>query len=193
MVKRILDIILAIFLLLLFLPLGILIAFLLILEGSGEIFYKSKRAGKNGTIFYMFKFSTMYNDGDKRLTSTQRSQLEQDFKLENDPRITPIGHFLRRSSLDELPQVFNVLRGEMSIVGPRPKLPEELHLYGNRVEDLLSVQPGLTGYWQVFRKSAASDIVMRKMDLFYIQNKSLLMDIFILLRTPLVILWGRNG
>lgn len=135
----------------------------------------------------------MYVEGDKMLTETERAEFKENFKLKGDPRITGIGKILRDYSLDELPQLCNVLAGEMSLVGPRPKLPEEIHLYGEKVDKLLSVKPGLTGYWQVHRISSASDENMRKMDMYYIDNRSLVLDLKLIAKTVVLVVKGANG
>ncbi len=190
--KRIFDIIVSALLLIAVLPVGLVAACLVGVESKGPVFYRSRRIGLRGVPFDMLKFRSMYVDGESRLSEEQRDELARDHKLSHDPRITRIGKWLRASSIDELPQLFNVLRGDMSLVGPRPKLPQEIHLYGKSLHQLLSVKPGVTGYWQIFRKSAASDEIMRKMDLFYIERRNAFMDLAILLRTPWVVIAGRN-
>jgi lipopolysaccharide/colanic/teichoic acid biosynthesis glycosyltransferase len=193
MVKRFVDVFLVVLAAPLVLPLGLLIALATWIEGSGPVLYRSRRIGLGGKPFSALKFRTMYPDGEERLTAEQRKLFERNFKLEDDPRLTPIGRFLRSASLDELPQLINVLKGEMSLVGPRPKLPEEIDLYGPLKAELLSAPPGVTGYWQVFRSTAASDETMRRMDMYYVRNRSLLMDLQLLIRTPLVVITGRNS
>lgn len=191
--KRTLDLLLVVAMLPLILPVAIAIAVAIACERTGPILYRSPRIGRGGRRFLMLKFRTMYVDGDRLLTREMKEEFERDFKIANDPRITKIGRWLRRTSLDELPQLLNVLKGEMSLVGPRPKLPEELELYGNAAATLLSVPPGLTGYWQVARSSCASDDVMRRMDLEYVMRRSLFLDLSLLLRTPWVVFTGRNA
>ena len=191
--KRMLDIGFTLLFLVVCAPAMLLIVVLMLLTDGRPLLYRSLRIGLHGVPFLMLKFRSMHTDGDQRLSAEQREALQQDFKLPDDPRITSVGRWLRRTSLDELPQLFHVLRGEMSLVGPRPKLPEELHLFDASTGELLSVRPGVTGYWQVFRTSAASDEMMRTMDLRYIRTRTLWMDLGLLARTPWVALKGRNG
>ena len=132
----------------------------------------------------MLKFRTMYQAGDELLSQKQLYEFKTNYKIKDDPRITPVGRWLRHTSLDELPQMINVLRGEMSLVGPRPKLPEEIDKLGEHADRLFSVLPGITGYWQIYRKTAASDLTMKEMELNYIQNRSLWTDCTILFLTP---------
>jgi lipopolysaccharide/colanic/teichoic acid biosynthesis glycosyltransferase len=125
-------------------------------------------------------------------TKEQQTEFQINFKLENDSRITRVGYWLRRFSFDEIPQFLNILKGDMSIIGPRPKLPEELDLYKNNKEELLSILPGLTGYWQVYRKSGKSDENMRNMDLFYVRNRNMAMDLKIFILTFFTLIFKRN-
>lgn len=191
MVRRIVDILLSLVAGILLLPLCLLIVVAIKIDDGGAIFYKSVRAGMNDTFFNMLKFRT-FNTLTNRLSHAQKAELQYSFKLENDPRITRTGYWLRQFSLDEIPQLINVLKGEMTLIGPRPKLPEEVHLYGEYKDELLSVLPGMTGYWQVHRKSASSDETMRNMDLYYIRNRNFLMDLKIFLLTMPVIFDKRN-
>lgn len=187
MTKRFFDIALSCALLLGTLPVWIILMIAIPWGSPGGVFYLSPRVGKDGRVFRMIKFRTMRTDAWHLLDHGQREEMKKNFKLANDPRVTPLGAWLRRSSLDELPQLVNVLRGEMSLVGPRPKLPEEIGLYGELTHELLSVQPGMTGYWQVYRTSANSDASMREMDLHYIRKKSLALDLKLLFRTLFVV------
>lgn len=190
--KRIIDILLSAILLAVFLPLGIAAALLIMLDSKGAVIYKSRRMGLGGSEFYMYKFRTMLVDSDALLNDEDKEEFSRNFKLKNDPRITRVGGLLRRWSIDELPQFLNVLMGNMSLVGPRPKLPEEIHLYGEKAEKLLSVKPGMTGYWQVQRKSSASDEQMRNMDLYYIEKANWKLDTRILFKSALVLLRSDN-
>jgi lipopolysaccharide/colanic/teichoic acid biosynthesis glycosyltransferase len=126
------------------------------------------------------------------LDQRQLKDMKEKFKLKEDPRVTFVGKWLRKFSLDEIPQLLNVIKGEMSIVGPRPKLPEEIELYGDTKEELLSILPGITGYWQVYRKSANSDVFMREMDLYYVKKRNFSLDFKILIRTIIVIAKNTN-
>lgn len=190
--KRVFDLLVATLLSIPALILGAVVSMIILVADQGPILYRSRRIGEGGRNFDMFKFRTMYMDGEMRLSPEERLIFAQEFKLKKDPRVTPLGRWLRRFGLDELPQLVNVLRGEMSLVGPRPKLPEEIYLFGNQQGELLSVKPGITGYWQVFRKTAASDATMRRMDLDYVKHRDLFMDIRLLLVTPLVLIKNRN-
>jgi lipopolysaccharide/colanic/teichoic acid biosynthesis glycosyltransferase len=165
-------------------PVFLIIVFVLLSERNGPVFYKSRRIGRYKKPFSMLKFRTMHPASVNLLTQEQRTEFKINFKIKSDPRITPVGRWLRRTSMDELPQFINVLRGEMSLVGPRPKLPEEIDMLGEHVDRLFSVLPGITGYWQIYRKTAASDSVMKEMELNYIQNRTLLTDFAILFLTP---------
>lgn len=190
--KRLFDIVFIICTLPVTMPVFIVIALLIFCEGNGPIFFKSKRIGRFKKIFYILKFRTMYPEGDTRLNTVQAAEFKMNFKIHDDPRITPLGYWLRRTSLDELPQFINVLKGEMNLVGPRPKLPEEIDMFGEQADKLLSVPPGITGYWQIYRSSAASDAAMRDMELHYVQNRSFLKDLTILVFTPLKMLFFKN-
>jgi lipopolysaccharide/colanic/teichoic acid biosynthesis glycosyltransferase len=192
MITRLRDILLAGILLLLLSPLWILAMIAIVCESRGNPFYLSDRVGRNGKLFTMLKFRTMYSNGSSLLTPEHNAELQRHFKVSIDPRVTRVGRWLRRSSLDEIPQLVNVLTGDMMLVGPRPKLPEEIGLYGPSKEELLSVLPGMTGYWQVHRTSANSDESMREMDLYYIRHKSAGLDIRLLFRT-LMIVFGRGN
>ncbi len=190
--KRLLDIFMTLCILLPLSPFFLIIGAAVKLSSPGTIFFGSERLGYRGKRFRMWKFKTMYIEGDKMLNEAEKAEFRENFKLKHDPRITGIGRILRNYSLDELPQLWNVLTGEMSLVGPRPKLPEEIHLYGEKADKLLSVRPGLTGYWQVHRISSASDENIRKMDMYYIDNKSILLDLKLLAKTAVIVFKGGN-
>ncbi|WP_052013057.1 sugar transferase [Halalkalibacter akibai] len=170
----------------------ILLAFLTE-EKKGSVLFKQVRAGKNGERFHIYKFRSMAVDAEERLKSDKalyKKYVENNYKLEpsDDPRITKLGAFLRKTSLDELPQLFNVLKGDMSLVGPRPVVEKELVEYGNRVDKFLSVKPGVTGYWQV---SGRSDVVYPErvdVELYYVDNQSLILDIKLLVLTVWTVL-----
>ena len=154
-------------------PLFIFLAFLVKLSSAGPIFYIQERVGLNYRRFGCIKFRTMYAEADDLLSTllarspSLKMEFERDYKLKKDPRVTPIGKFLRRSSLDELPQFINVLKGEMSIVGPRPIIDKELQRYGEFMDDVASVRPGLTGLWQVSGRNNLSYNERVKLDLKY--------------------------
>jgi lipopolysaccharide/colanic/teichoic acid biosynthesis glycosyltransferase len=192
MIRRGCERALAAFVLICLLPLWGFIGLAIVLESGGPVLYGGPRVGKNGAPFRMWKFRSMYTGARGLLTEEQQRAFDRDFKLDADPRVTRVGQWLRALSLDELPQLLNVVRGEMAFVGPRPKLPEEIHLYGGAREELLSVLPGITGYWQVFRASSRSDGTMRDMDLYYVRHRSLRLDASLILRT-LGVMAGRSN
>jgi lipopolysaccharide/colanic/teichoic acid biosynthesis glycosyltransferase len=202
--KRLLDLLAAAFLLILFGPLMLVIALGIKLHSPGPILYHQKRIGKDGQPFEMLKFRSMRDGaaGNPHREHVQRLIREntcpQDLgtptlKLRGDPRITGLGRLLRGLSLDELPQFMNVLKGEMSIVGPRPPLPYEYELYSDWAKQRLSVLPGITGLWQVTRRNQVSFEEMVRIDLAYIRRMNALLDLWIVFRTPLEMLRGRGG
>jgi lipopolysaccharide/colanic/teichoic acid biosynthesis glycosyltransferase len=193
MITRARDIVFSAVLLLCFMPLCIVIAVAIRIEGRGSVFYRSARVGLRGSRFFMLKFRTMHADGVSRLTQSHLEEFATHFKLAEDPRITRVGGVLRRTSLDEIPQLINIIMGDMALVGPRPKLPEEIFLYGAAQAELLSIRPGMTGYWQVHRTSANSDTMMREMDLYYVRHRSVGLDLLLLVSTPFVVFSRSNG
>jgi len=195
--KRIFDLVFASLAIVILSPLIIAIAICAYLS-SGAPLFKHRRVGKCGKFFNCIKFRTMVPDADRvlqNLLSNNREAKEEwlrDHKLRNDPRITRLGKFLRRTSIDELPQLWNVLLGEMSLVGPRPVVPDELRRYGNKVATFLSVTPGITGLWQV---SGRNDTDYRRrvaLDVCYVKSRSLVLDIYILIKT-LPAVFARSG
>ena len=191
MVKRVIDILLSLILGLLSLPVCLIIAIAIKIDDGYEIIYSSQRIGLRGKRFNMLKFRTMSYEK-INLTKEQLEEFQNDFKITNDARITKTGYWIRKYGLDEIPQFINVLRGEMSIIGPRPKLPEEIDLYEDNKNELLSVLPGITGYWQVYRESPNSDEIMRTMDLFYIRNRNIVMDLKIIALTLSALISQKN-
>lgn len=152
--KRIIDIILASTALIVLLPLFLVIIIAIKLDSKGKVIFKHKRIGKDGKIIYIYKFRTMVENAEsliKKFTPEQMREFKQNFKLENDPRITRVGKFLRKTSLDELPQLINIIKGDLSLIGPRPVINEELEKYSFNKNKFLSVTPGLTGYWAANR------------------------------------------
>ncbi|MEY3527162.1 MAG: exopolysaccharide production protein [Pseudomonadota bacterium] len=192
-IKRVIDIIGSLALLVLFSPLFLVVALMVSLDG-GPVFYRHKRIGRDGKPFGCLKFRTMILGAEACLNEylsyhpEQRREWEQDQKLAFDPRVTAIGNVLRRLSFDELPQLVNVLVGEMSLVGPRPVTEGELKHYGAAASAYLAVRPGLTGPWQVSGRNDVSYATRVAMDEAYVRNFSLWNDIVILLRTPGVVL-----
>ena len=170
-------------------PLFLFLAVLVKLSSPGPVFYVQKRVGRGYRNFGCIKFRTMRPDADAVLAQVlerspeMRAEFDRDFKLRNDPRITPIGRFLRRSSLDELPQFLNVLRGEMSVVGPRPIVNKEIGRYGDYMDEVLAVRPGLTGLWQVSGRNNLSYPKRVRLDLAYARGRSFWIDLAIILRT----------
>lgn len=170
-------------------PLFGLLAALVKLSSPGPVFYVQTRVGRGYRRFGCIKFRTMRADADAVLAQVleqspeMRAEFERDFKLREDPRITPIGRFLRRSSLDELPQFLNVLRGEMSVVGPRPIVDKEIERYSDYMDEVLAVRPGLTGLWQVSGRNNLSYAKRVRLDLAYARGRSFLLDFAIILRT----------
>ena len=176
-------------------PVFILIGILVKLSSPGSVFYIQKRVGRNYREFGCIKFRTMYKDADDLLPNLlekyplMRKEFEKDFKLRQDPRITKLGRFLRRSSLDELPQFFNVLKGEMSVVGPRPIVNNEIIKYSLFMEEVISVRPGLTGLWQVSGRNNLSYKKRVELDLLYARNRNFLLDFEIIILTLGVLLF----
>lgn len=187
--KRMIDFVLACIGLILLLPVFIVIAiFYLFGKNKGPLFFAHKRVGKNGRYFNIYKFRTMIVNAEEKLKSDKdlyEKFVENGYKLETDedPRITNFGRFLRKTSIDELPQLINVLLGNMSLVGPRPIIEEELKEYKNHKQEFLSVKPGVTGYWQVSGRSDVGYPERVDLELYYVQNKSLLFDLKILFKT----------
>jgi Undecaprenyl-phosphate galactose phosphotransferase WbaP len=197
-VKRILDIVGAFVLAVVFSPLILLIVLWVRREGDSVI-YKHRRVGRDGQLFECLKFRTMVPNADQVLRDLLESdpalkaEWVRDHKLRNDPRITRLGRFLRRTSLDELPQIWNVVRGEMSLVGPRPVVREELLRYGRSVGAYLAAKPGITGLWQVTGRNDTDYRRRVVLDTYYVRNQTLLLDLYILLKTTGVVLGGSGA
>jgi exopolysaccharide biosynthesis polyprenyl glycosylphosphotransferase len=176
-------------------PLMGLVALLIKLDSRGPVLFRQNRVGKDGVLFRMYKFRTMSVDAELRLAELE-AENEADgplFKIRNDPRITRVGRLLRRFSIDELPQLVNVLRGEMSMVGPRPALPSEAARWAPRFRNRLMVKPGLTGMWQVNGRSTTSFEQYERLDLYYVDNWSLITDLMIIIRTIPILLRRRGA
>lgn len=193
--KRTGDIVMALSVLVFGAPIYLLLALLVKVSSPGPVFYVQRRVGRGYRPFGCLKFRTMRPDADlvlaKVLASSpeMREEFERDFKLREDPRITPIGRFLRRSSLDELPQFLNVLLGEMSVVGPRPIVNKEIERYGPYMDEVLSVRPGLTGLWQVGGRNNLSYQKRVRLDLAYSRGRTFSLDLAIIIRTFGVLLF----
>jgi exopolysaccharide biosynthesis polyprenyl glycosylphosphotransferase len=193
--KRVFDVAASLLLLLVLSPLMILIAILIKLESPGPVFFFQERIGEHGRHFKMIKFRSMYQDADRRWKEVaQRDEAGNLIhKQRNDPRITAIGRKIRRTSLDELPQLFNVLRGEMSLVGPRPEMPYVAREYQPWQWQRFRVPPGMTGWWQINGRSEKPMHLNTEEDLYYIQNYSFWLDLSILLKTVFVVLRGQGA
>ncbi len=194
--KRIFDIVLSsIGLVFCIIPIGI-IALMIKIDSPGPVFFWHHRIGKNGKNLPLLKFRSMYVNSKEMFeafTPEQKAEWQLNFKLENDPRVTKVGNFLRKSSLDELPQIINILKGDLSIVGPRPIVDEELERYGDNKEKFLSVTPGLTGYWQAYARSNCTYEQRMEMELFYVENANFWWDIKIMFATVGSVLRGRGA
>lgn len=195
-IKRIIDIIGSLFGMIILVPVTIVIGIirLIIKEERGPIFYSQKRIGKNGKYFKLYKYRSMIKNADDVLkeyleeNEEARKEFEEFQKLQNDPRITKLGNFLRKTSLDELPQMLNILKGDISFIGPRPIVDGEIDKYGENRGKFLSVKPGLTGYWQVNGRSNTSYEDRMNMELYYVDNCSLWLDIKIFFKTFITVL-----
>ncbi|MBI4691179.1 MAG: sugar transferase [Nitrospirae bacterium] len=190
--KRIMDICGSLFFIIVFAPLSLFIAVVIKLDSAGPIFFLQKRCGKGGKELYMYKFRTMVNNAGHLKKKLKNEVDGPMFKVKNDPRVTKVGKFLRTWSLDELPQLLNVLKGEMSLVGPRPLAREEMDRNNRWMETRLTVKPGMTGLWQIKGRSTHQFRDWIKYDIEYVQKWSLLMDIKILFLTIPAVL-RRNG
>lgn len=185
-VKRTTDITLSAVAIVLLLPVFALIALAIKLESKGPVFFKHTRIGKDGKIIKIYKFRSMVDNAEdliKSFTPEQMKEYKENYKLSNDPRVTKVGKFIRKTSLDELPQLINILKGDLSIIGPRPVVAEELKKYGSNIEKFLSVTPGLTGFWAANGRSCTSYEQRMQMELFYIDNLSLKMDVKVFFKT----------
>ncbi len=194
-VTRMVDVIVAFLILIIGFPIWLCIAMAIAISSPGGMLYKQTRIGKNGQPFKVYKFRSMYKDADARLADLMAHNEVQGplFKIKDDPRITPVGRFLRNTSFDEIPQLINVIKGEMSLVGPRPALPQEVAQYDELQRGRLAVKPGMTGLWQVRGRSNISFDEGVLMDLYYIENWSLRLYFQTLLRTIPVVIFGRGA
>ncbi len=191
-IKRVLDVLLSMIALFLLSPVFLILIILIKIDSKGSVFYKHKRIGKNGEYIYLYKFRSMYSNSKERLEELLkdekiRKEWEKNYKLENDPRITKVGNVLRKTSLDELPQLLNILRGDMSIVGPRPVIDGEIEKYGINKEKFLSVTPGLTGWWACNGRSCTTYEERMDLELYYVDHCSILLDIKCILKTVIAV------
>jgi exopolysaccharide production protein ExoY len=205
--KRVMDIFSSIFLLILFSPIIVVIAMLIKFDSKGPILADTpKRVGQNGKLFKMYKFRSMVENaheilrGNPKYSNLYNAYKKGSYKLKDDPRITRIGHFIRKHSLDEIPQFINIFKGDMSLVGPRAYYPDELRDQQKKyphtedsVKIVLSVKPGVTGFWQVSGRSEINFDKRIEMDASYVRKRSLLYDIWIAAKTPLAMITGRGA
>jgi lipopolysaccharide/colanic/teichoic acid biosynthesis glycosyltransferase len=206
-IKRSIDVMAALLVIVIGFPFYLAVALLIKLTSRGPVFYSQLRIGEHGEVFTLHKFRTMRQGADDSIhrefarsfiegrmsNSSLDEKAPSVYKLTNDPRVTSVGNFLRKTSLDELPQFINILKGEMTIVGPRPPLQDELEYYEEWHKLRLEVKPGLTGLWQVSGRSSVPFNEMVKLDLYYIEHWTLLLDFKIMLRTIPVMLFGSGG
>lgn len=189
--KKIFDVSISFISLILLSPVFLILAILVKLDSKGPVFYAHKRKGKNRSDIKIYKFRTMYSNSDEifqSFTTEQKEEYYKNFKLDNDPRVTKLGGFLRKTSLDELPQLLNVLKGDLSLIGPRPIVEKEIFKYGEYADKFFSVIPGITGYWQANGRSDTSYDERIQMDMYYIDNRSFMMDIKIILKTVISVI-----
>jgi undecaprenyl-phosphate galactose phosphotransferase len=197
-VKRFIDIILSIFFIVLFSPVMIITAIFIKLESPGPVFFRQKRLGKKKNVFYAWKFRSMFQNAEEKLhimlkeNEEVRKEYEKYAKLKNDPRITRVGQFIRKYSIDELPQFFNVFSGDMSIMGPRPYLLSELEKMGYKANIILSAKPGVTGLWQIRGRNELTFDERVQLESYYVKNWTLWLDIVILFLTPYAVILKRK-
>ena len=195
-IKRLIDIIGSLIGIILLSPIYIIIAILIKFDSPGKIVFGHTRKGKGGKDIKVYKFRTMYSNANEifeSFTSEQKEEYYKNFKLDNDPRVTKLGGFLRKTSLDELPQLFNILKGDMTIIGPRPIVEKEISKYGDKAEKLFSVVPGLAVYWQANGRSDTTYEERVEMDMYYIDNMSFYLDVKILFQTAISVLKGEGA
>ena len=180
-------------------PALLLLAVVVGIDNRGRIIFAHRRVGKDGKLFPCYKFQSMMPDAEKRLEEylaknpEARKEWEESFKLTNDPRVTKLGGFLRRTSLDELPQLWNVLMGDMSLVGPRPIVEKEIEYYGDCIREYYMVPPGITGIWQVNGRSDTTYEERVAMDTWYVRNWSVWIDLVYLFKTVKAVLMGKGA
>lgn len=195
--KRLFDVTFTLIVSPLLLLVGIVIALCIKLDSDGPIFFRQKRIGQNGETFYMLKFRSMYVNSKESMHSDRVQALMKSGQVltkdHTDPRITPIGRFIRKTSLDEIPQFLNVLNGDMSLVGPRPPVPSEVELYSVHHWQRLAGKPGLTGTWQVYGRSRVTFEEMVDMDIDYLSKQSLWLDMKLIVLTLPVMLFSKGG
>ncbi|MGQ4648250.1 sugar transferase [Lyngbya aestuarii] len=197
--KRVFDVLFSTSVLILFFPVYLILAILIAVSSPGPIFYVQKRVGKDYKSFGCIKFRTMVEGADEILldimatSPDMREEFEDNFKLKQDPRITTIGKFLRLTSLDEFPQFWNVLKGDMSVVGPRPLVPEELPRYGPHMDKVLTIRPGITGLWQVSGRNNIPYNHRVQIDVYYVKFRNFWLDLWLIVKTIGVISFPKNN
>lgn len=195
-VKRLFDFFAALVGSIVTLPFFLIIAIMIKLDSKGPVFFIHHRVGKNGKPLPILKFRTMVVGAEnmiKDFTPEQKKEWEKNFKLEHDPRVTRIGHFLRKTSIDELPQLYNILAGQLSIVGPRPVTKEEIDKYGDKKDKILSVTPGLTGWWACNGRSDINYVERMELELYYVEHASLWLDIKIIFKTAQIVITHKGA
>lgn len=195
-IKRFFDILISLLGLIVLSPVFLVIAIVVKCDSKGSVFYKHKRVGMNGKDVYLYKFRSMVSNSKEIYDSwspERKAEFEKNYKLDDDERITKVGKFLRKTSLDELPQLLNILMGNMSIVGPRPVVTRELEKFGEYTNIVLSVKPGLTGYWAVNGRSETDYDERVKLEVYYAKHCSLWLDIKIFFKTIKVVLLGKGA
>jgi exopolysaccharide biosynthesis polyprenyl glycosylphosphotransferase len=195
MSKRVFDLLFGFFALLLAFPLMLLAALLIYLDDGPPIIFRQKRVGRNGRLFKIYKFRTMVKNAEQLQSDVEKRDAHGNLihKTKDDPRVTRVGRILRRFSLDELPQLFNVLAGTMSLVGPRPEIPYLVEMYEPWQHRRFAVLPGMTGWWQIHGRSDRPMHQHTEDDLYYVQNHSILLDLQIILRTVWIVLSGKGA
>jgi exopolysaccharide biosynthesis polyprenyl glycosylphosphotransferase len=194
--KRLIDILGSLFGIIFLSPIFLIISIIIkITDIKGQVIFKQKRIGENGKEFYMYKFRSMVPNAEElKLSLLHKNEASGPvFKIKDDPRVTKIGRFIRKTSIDELPQLFNVLKGDMSLVGPRPALPNEVRQYSSYERQRLSVKPGLTCYWQVSGRSNIGFDKWIELDLKYIKERNIFVDLKLIFRTIVVLFGSKNA
>ena len=194
-IKRIIDIVASFTGLILLSPLILIVSILIKLESKGEVIFKQKRVGLNGKEFYMYKFRSMVINAEelKEQLESQNEMSGPMFKIKDDPRITKVGKFIRKTSIDELPQLINVIKGDMSLVGPRPSLPKEVEKFEQWMMERLEVKPGLTCIWQISGRNNIDFEDWMKLDIKYVRERSLALDFKLIFKTIFVLFGDKNA
>lgn len=196
-VKRTFDIVCSLLALILLSPFFLIVSLCVKLSDGGSVFFRHKRIGKDGKVFYLVKFRSMVPNAEeliKSFTPEQQAEYKKNYKLEHDPRITKVGKILRKTSIDEIPQFYNILKGDMSFVGPRPVTDDETKIFGAYRSLLLSVRPGLTGYWAAYGRGELTGYRRRRaMEIYYVKYCSLWMDIKIIFKTFVTVFKGKGS